>query len=106
MEGTSETTLVAVLAPAEHRAAMCAGVDHGVQFARFVACYHDRLATDPGAKIVVVLGYLALVRQEDPISLEDMLHFQLVHLDVGEDVATATEQSELLVFNDCAVDAL
>src|SRR5262245_9353997 len=99
VERTGETALFAVLAPAEDRSAVSTRIDHGVQFARFVACDHDRLAADPGAEIVVVVRYLALMRQENPIAFEDVLHLQLVHLDIGEDVTTATEQSELLVFD-------
>ena len=106
VERAGETALVAVLAPAEHRSAVSAGVDHGVQFARLVACDHDRLAADPGAEIVVVVRYLALMRQEYPIPFEDVLHLQIVHLGIGEDVTTATEQPELLVFDYRAVDAL
>jgi hypothetical protein len=70
---------------------------HRVQLAGLVARDDDRLAADPRRVVIVVVGDLALVRQIDPVALEDVLHLELEQRLVGEDVAAAAEDAGVLV---------
>ncbi len=84
-KGQVKLDLAAFLVTAQGRAAMRAGVQEGMQFAGLVTRDHDGLATHEGAEIIVRIGYLALVRQIDPVALENVFHFKLEQLLVGED---------------------
>ena len=85
VERAGQGLAVVPLLAAEHRAAVRAGVDQAVQPAVLVARDHDRLAADVGREVVAGLGDLALVREVDPVALEDVLHLELEDLFVGED---------------------
>ncbi len=89
VEGAGEGGPVVLLAPAEHRALVAAGVDQRVQLAVLVAGDHDRLPAHVDRQVVVVVRQLALVGQVDPVALEDVLHLQLEDVGVGERVAPA-----------------
>ncbi|SPE59226.1 hypothetical protein ECMM28_4430 [Escherichia coli] len=84
MELAGEAALVAMLLAAEHRAPVRAGIDDRVELARFVARDDDRLTADAGREIVVVLRYLALVGEIDPVPLEDVLHLEVEQGRSGE----------------------
>ena len=85
MEWARQRHPVVGLAPADHRAAMGAGIDETVQFAGLVPGDHDRLPADVGGEVVAGVGHLAFVGQVDPVALEDVLDLELEDLLVGED---------------------
>jgi hypothetical protein len=70
VERAGEASLVAVLASAQHRSLVGAGVDDSVQFAGLVARDDHRLAANPRGVVVVVVGNLTLVRQSPCIGEE------------------------------------
>ena len=84
VEGAGEVGAVALLVPAQDRAAVRAGVGQRVELALLVARDHHRLAPDVDAQVVVDVGDLALVGQVDPVALEDVLHLEIEQLLVGE----------------------
>ena len=83
--------LVGPLVAAQHRAAMAARVDEGVQLAVPVAGDEDRLPAHGRREVVVVVRDLALMRQVDPVALEDVLHLEFEDLRIGEDIARDAE---------------
>src|SRR5690606_16339820 len=101
MERAGIGGLVAALETAEHRAAMAAGIDEGVELAILVAGDEDRLPAHLGGVVVVLLGNLAFVGEVDPVALEDVLHLQFEQALVGEHLALAAEDALLfVVFNE------
>ena len=60
---------VAGLVPAQHGAAMAAGVEKSVEFTGLVARDENRLAAHGGGQKIVDVGDLALVGKVDPVSL-------------------------------------
>src|SRR3954468_19867170 len=71
---------------AEHRAAVAAGVDEGVQLAVPVARDENRLPAHVHRKVIVLVRNLGLMGEINPISLPNMLHLQLEEVGIGEDV--------------------
>ena len=63
---------------------MRAGIGQRVELAVLAAGDDDRLAADEDGQVVVDIGDLALVREVDPVALEDVLHLELEQLLVGE----------------------
>ena len=74
------------LVAAQHRAAVAAGVDEGVQLAVPVARDEDRLPAHVHREVVVLVRDLGLMGEVDPVALPNMLHLQLEELGIGEDV--------------------
>src|SRR5690606_7807404 len=100
MERAGISRLVAPLEATEHRAAMAAGVDEGVEFTLLVARNEDRLTTHVGRVIVVLFGNLAVMGKVDPVALEDVLHLQFEQTLVGEHFAFAAKDAFVsIVFN-------
>lgn len=104
VERAREGRAVVGLAAAQHRSAVAARVDQGVQFAFLVAADDDGLTTDAGGEVVADIRDLALVREVHPIALEDVLHLQLEDLFVGEDIATDLVPSGVGIFDECSVE--
>ena len=100
VERTRQRHPVVGLAAADHRAAVCAGVDEAVQFAVLVPGDDDRLPADVGGEVVARVGHLALVGQVDPVALEDVLDLQFEDLLVGEDPAVGAVDAGLRVVDD------
>ena len=67
---------------------MAARIDEGVQLAITVARDEDGLTAHIGCEVVVLVGDLALVREIDPVALEDVLHLEFKDFRVGKDVAS------------------
>ena len=106
VEGAGEAGLVALLVAAQRGAAVRAGVDDGVEFARLVARDDDRLAADLRGEVVVRVGDLALVGQVDPVALEDVLHLQVEQGLVGEGAAVQAVDVPIGVLHQHAGQAL
>jgi LysR family transcriptional regulator, benzoate and cis,cis-muconate-responsive activator of ben and cat genes len=87
VEGAGKDHSAAALEAAEHSTAVTARVNEGVQFAIATACNEDGLAAHIGGEVIIFVGDLTLVREIDPVSLEDVLHFELEDLRVGENVS-------------------
>ena len=60
------------------------GIDHGIELTVFIASNQHRLATNVGGVIVVVIGDLAFVGQENPIAFKNVFHFQIKQGLIGE----------------------
>src|SRR3954470_18495115 len=71
---------------AEHRAAVAAGVDEGVQLAVPVARDENRLPAHVHRKVIVLVRDLGLMGEINPVSLPNMLHLKLEEVGIGEDV--------------------
>src|SRR5690606_17327299 len=100
MERAGIGGLVAALEATEHRAAMAAGIDEGVELAVLVAGDEDRLPAHLGGVVVVLLGNVAFVGEVDPVALEDVLHLQVEQALIGEHLALAAEDALFfVVFN-------
>ena len=56
---------------------MAAGVDECVEFVLIVACDEDGLTPDRRGEVVMLVQDLGFMRKEYPITLEEMLHFQI-----------------------------
>lgn len=80
---------VAALVPAEHGAAVAAGIEEGIELPVLVARDEDRLAPHGQGEEVVLFGDLAFMGQVDPVALEDVLHLQVEQARVGEHLAFA-----------------
>ncbi len=106
MEGAGIGGFVAALVAAERRAAVAAGIDEGVQLAAPAARNEDGLPAHIGSEVIVVVRDLALVRQVDPVALEDVLHLKLEHLGIGEDVAADAVDPRRGVILQCGVERL
>ena len=106
MEGAGEGRLVAGLEACQLGAAVRAGVDEAVQLAGAVARDHHRLAADVGGVVVAVVRDLALVRQVDPVALEDVLHLELEQLRIVEGGTLDAVQAFVVVIDQHAVQAL
>jgi hypothetical protein len=86
VERAGEDDPAAAFEAAEHGAAVAARVDKGVQLAIAVTRDKYRLAAHISREVIVLVGDLALVREIDPVALEDVLHLEFEDLRVGEDV--------------------
>jgi hypothetical protein len=104
VERAGEGAPVVLLATAEHRALVAAGVDQRVQLTFFVTRDHDRLPADVGGEVVVVVGQLALVGEVDPVALEDVLHLQLEQFGIGERLSTSAVEPVLGIHQHRTVD--
>ena len=103
VEGAGVGALVALLVAAQRRAAVRAGVDEGIQLAIAVARNEHRLAAHGGGVVVVVVRNLALVRQKDPVALEDVFHLEFEQLLVGKGAAVQAVIAAGLVLDQQAV---
>jgi hypothetical protein len=65
---------------------MAARIDECVQLTIAIARDEDGLTPHVGREIFVLVRDLALVRQIDPVSFEDVLYFELEDLWIGKDV--------------------
>src|SRR3954451_6446242 len=100
VEGAGERRPVVRLATAEHRPAVRAGVDQAVQLAALVPGDDDGLTADVGREVVARVRHLALVREVDPVALEDVGQLQLEELLVGEDPTVGPVDAGLAVIDD------
>src|SRR5260370_6136443 len=87
MEGAGIGRSVPAFVPTEQGATMGACIDERVQLATPVAGDDDGLAADVGLQLVVLVRDLTLMRQIDPITFEDILHFELEYRRVRESIA-------------------
>ena len=90
---------VAFFEAAQLRATVGAGVDKRVQLTLTVAGNHNRLAADVGGVVIVDIGNLALVRQINPVALENVFHFQLKQFFIGEGAAVQAVIAGFVVFD-------
>ena len=67
---------------------MAARIDEGVQLTVAIAGNEDGLMAYIGREIVVLVRDLALVRQINPVALEDVHYLEFEDFRIGEDVAT------------------
>ena len=100
VEGAGERGAVVRLAPAQHRPAVAAGVDEGVQSTLLVTRDDDRLAADVGGEVVAHVGDLAVVGQVHPVALEDVLHFQFEQVLVREDAPFGAVNAVLVILHE------
>jgi len=84
---------VAGLALAHRRALVWAHVQEGADRALVVAVQQHRLAADPGGQVIERSGQLRFVRQEHPVALEHVAHFQLEQRRVAVHVAVDIEHA-------------
>ncbi|MCY1429452.1 hypothetical protein D9M71_453700 [compost metagenome] len=89
VKGAGVGGAVAALVPAEHRTAVAAGIEEGIELTVLVARDENRLAPHGQGEEVILLGDLAFVGQVDPVALEDMFHLQVKQAWVGEHLALA-----------------
>src|SRR5258707_12020565 len=106
MEGAGIGRSVPALVPAEQGATMGTCIDERVQLATPVAGDDDGLAADVGLQVVILVRDLTLVRQVDPITFENMLHFELEYRRVREDIARNSEGASVSVIDDCRCKGL
>ncbi|MNE42321.1 hypothetical protein D3C80_1364410 [compost metagenome] len=90
MERAGIGRLVAGLVAAQHGAAMAAGVEEGIEYTVLVPRNENRLPAHGGGQEVVLVGDLALVGEVQPVTLEDMLHFEVEQTWIGEHLPFAT----------------
>src|ERR1700686_1552614 len=85
---------------------MTAGIDEGIHLIIPVARDEDRLTADIGREIVVLIRDLALVRQINPVALEDVLHLEFEEFWICEDVPTDTVDAPRRVIRHRRVERL
>ena len=90
---------VAFFEAAQLRATVGAGVDKRVQLTLTVAGNHNRLAADVGGVIIVDVGNLGFVGEVNPVALENVFHFQLKQLFIGEGAAVQAVIAGFVVFD-------
>jgi hypothetical protein len=73
------------------------GIDERIQFTVLIARDDDRLTTNPCCVVVVIVWNLAFVSQVDPVRFEEVLHLQFEQFWIGEDIATAAENTLFFV---------
>ncbi|MNQ89014.1 hypothetical protein D3C85_1043070 [compost metagenome] len=88
---------VAGLVSAQHRTAVTAGVDEGIQLAVLVARNEDRLAAHGGGVEIVFVRNLALVGEVQPVAFEDVLHLEIEQARVGKHLPLAAEEALFFV---------
>ena len=84
MERAGVSGFVAAFVTAQLRTAVRTGIDHGIELTVFIAGNQHGLATNVGGVIVVVIGNLAFVGQENPIAFKNVFHFQIKQGLIGE----------------------
>ncbi|MNR00199.1 hypothetical protein D3C85_1159640 [compost metagenome] len=97
MERAGIGRLVAGLVAAQHGAAMAAGVEEGIEYTVLVPRNENRLPAHGGGQEVVLVGDLALVGEVQPVTLEDMLHFEVEQTWIGEHLPFATVDAGVFV---------
>ena len=98
MERAGIGRLVAALVPAQHRPAVAAGIEEGIEHPVFVARDKDRLTTHLQGDVVVVLRDLAFMGQVQPVAFKNVLHFKVEQARVGEHLTLAAEAAFITVF--------
>ena len=98
--------LVAVLVPAEHRAAVAQALMKAFSSPSLSRVMTIGWRPIVGGEVVVVVRNLALVGEIDPVALEDVLHLQFEQLGVGEDVAAAAIDAVFAILDDGMLDAV
>ncbi|MCY1418413.1 hypothetical protein D9M71_339720 [compost metagenome] len=76
---------------------MAAGVDESVELTLLVARNENRLAAHGGGQEVVLVGDLALVGEVQPVTFEDVLHFEVEQTWIGEHLPFATVDAGVFV---------
>src|SRR4051812_39560002 len=104
MERAGVAGLVTPLVAAQHRAAMAAGIDEGVQFAGLAAGNKDRLAANEGGEVVVRTRDLAFMGEINPVALEDVPHLQLEQRRIREDIAANPVEAGLRIVLQCGIN--
>jgi hypothetical protein len=72
---------------------MTAGIDERVELVVLASGDKDRLSSDPGSEVVMLVWNLTLMREIHPVSLKQVLHLQLKELCISKHCAVATKQA-------------
>src|SRR5260221_13148480 len=100
-----KSRLATALVTANHRTTMTAGIDEGIDLVILVAGDDDGLPSHPCREIIILVRNLALVRKEDPVALEEVLHLQLEQLGVSKYCTVTAIESVGRILYQCFVEA-
>src|SRR5699024_4457526 len=84
VERTSDGGAVVRLTAAQHRTTVGTRINQRVELTIFGAGDHDGLAANIGGVVVTNVWNLGLMRKENPVTFEDVAHFQVKKLFIGE----------------------
>src|SRR5699024_10355885 len=93
VERTGDGGAVVRLAAAQHRTTVGTRINQRVELTIFGAGDHDGLAANIGGVVVTNVWNLGLMRKENPVTFEDVAHFQVKKLFMGEHLAVHTDDS-------------
>ncbi|EFG81678.1 hypothetical protein HMPREF0281_01040 [Corynebacterium ammoniagenes DSM 20306] len=93
VERTGDGGAVVCLAAAQHGTTVGTRINQRVELTIFGAGDHDGLAANIGGVVVTNVWNLGLMRKENPVTFEDVAHFQVKKLFIGEHLAVHTDDS-------------